>query len=137
MRRPLRDPESSRARLDCGDKGVCYACSISCHADHELVELWPRREFTCDCTTIPASAGSSKTICTLNGRHRAVDPPNDGNRYMRNFRGEFCRCPSGLRYDPLNETEGMICCLACEVCLQCVAERCIDHSNRTGSTSLA
>jgi hypothetical protein len=34
---------------------------------------------------------------------------------MRNFRNEFCRCPRGLRYDPLEETEAMLACLGCEV----------------------
>lgn len=31
--------------------GVCYSCSIQCHADHELVELFAKRNFTCDCGT--------------------------------------------------------------------------------------
>lgn len=100
---------------DCGEKGVCYACSISCHAEHTLVELWARRDFTCDCTTIPRPDSSGKAICTLNGRHRAMDEPNTGNRYMRNFQNQFCRCQRGLEYDPLEETEAMIACLGCEV----------------------
>lgn len=31
--------------------GVCYSCSIQCHTDHELVELFSKRNFTCDCGT--------------------------------------------------------------------------------------
>ncbi|EDK36249.2 hypothetical protein PGUG_00347 [Meyerozyma guilliermondii ATCC 6260] len=31
--------------------GVCYSCSIQCHADHDLVELFSKRNFTCDCGT--------------------------------------------------------------------------------------
>ncbi|KAI5962565.1 uncharacterized protein KGF55_003641 [Candida pseudojiufengensis] len=31
--------------------GVCYACSISCHSQHELVELFSKRSFVCDCGT--------------------------------------------------------------------------------------
>lgn len=31
--------------------GVCYSCSIQCHAEHDLVELFSKRSFTCDCGT--------------------------------------------------------------------------------------
>jgi len=29
--------------------GVCYGCSISCHTKCELVELFVKRSFRCDC----------------------------------------------------------------------------------------
>lgn len=43
------------------DIGICYSCSIQCHSTHELVELFTKRNFTCDCGTtrmsqIPNSA---------------------------------------------------------------------------------
>lgn len=31
--------------------GICYSCSIQCHSDHDLVELFTKRDFTCDCGT--------------------------------------------------------------------------------------
>lgn len=31
--------------------GVCYLCLIQCHLTHELVELFSRRNFVCDCGT--------------------------------------------------------------------------------------
>ncbi|GMM33712.1 hypothetical protein DASC09_010370 [Saccharomycopsis crataegensis] len=31
--------------------GICYSCSIQCHHDHELVELFTKRNFACDCGT--------------------------------------------------------------------------------------
>ena len=35
----------------CGGGGVCVGCSVSCHSDHDLVELFHRRHFRCDCGT--------------------------------------------------------------------------------------
>ena len=32
-------------------RGVCAACSIACHTDHEQLELFPKRAFRCDCPT--------------------------------------------------------------------------------------
>ena len=29
--------------------GICLACSYHCHADHELVEMYTKRNFRCDC----------------------------------------------------------------------------------------
>lgn len=31
--------------------GVCYLCLIQCHSTHELVELFSKRNFACDCGT--------------------------------------------------------------------------------------
>ncbi|TXT07117.1 hypothetical protein VHUM_03287 [Vanrija humicola] len=99
--------------IDCGEKGVCYGCSISCHAGEQLTR--------CDCPTssmVPpaeaAEAGPSKSKrhCTLNPPHQQPQLPNEKNRYTKNFAGKFCRC--GRDYDPLTETEAMVNCLACE-----------------------
>uniref|UniRef100_A0A0E0CEF6 RRM domain-containing protein n=1 Tax=Oryza meridionalis TaxID=40149 RepID=A0A0E0CEF6_9ORYZ len=32
-----------------GVAGVCTACSLACHDGHEVVELWTKRKFRCDC----------------------------------------------------------------------------------------
>lgn len=29
--------------------GVCFACSENCHEDHELIQLYTKRSFCCDC----------------------------------------------------------------------------------------
>ena len=42
--------------------GICYACSIACHGDHDLVELFSRRNFVCDCGTTRMPSTSK---CTL------------------------------------------------------------------------
>lgn len=31
--------------------GICATCSITCHSEHEQVELFSRRHFQCDCGT--------------------------------------------------------------------------------------
>jgi E3 ubiquitin-protein ligase UBR7 len=112
--------------VDCGEKGVCYGCSISCHAgestvfvlrlttDHKLVELWTKRHFRCDCpTTAMPLVHSKRKKCTLNPPHAQPQPPNDENKYGSTFAGKFCRC--GRDYDPETEVEAMVTCIACEV----------------------
>ncbi|OXC69828.1 hypothetical protein AYX13_01595 [Cryptococcus neoformans] len=102
--------------LDCGEKGVCYGCSISCHSEHRLVELWTKRSFRCDCPTVSMQAeqpsGSKRRKCVLNRPEMQPQLPNEKNRYSKNFQGKFCRC--GRDYDPETEEEAMLCCLGCE-----------------------
>lgn len=90
-----------------GDRAVCHACSISCHTSHELVELFNRRAYRCDCGTAAMGAGS---CCSISGRDDAE--PNSLNRIDDNFRGIFCYC--GRPYDPHTETDDMLQCLVCE-----------------------
>ncbi|KAL1993729.1 hypothetical protein VTN49DRAFT_2398 [Thermomyces lanuginosus] len=91
---------------------VCYSCSISCHGDHTLVELFSKRNFVCDCGTTRFPATSP---CTLR-----VDPatgskgvhsqkPAEGNAYNHNFRNRFCVCNE--EYDPHKEKGTMFQCL--------------------------
>ncbi|KAG8974334.1 hypothetical protein FRC05_007640 [Tulasnella sp. 425] len=87
-------------------KGICSACSVSCHADHEQLELFPKRAFRCDC---PTSTVPVRCALHVGG---TTEPPNAENQYNQNFRGDFCRC--GRDYDPLTETETMIQCVTCE-----------------------
>lgn len=118
--------------VDCDGKGVCYGCSISCHAEHDLVELFQRRKFRCDCPTSsrptatfstiatqpPAQTTRTRTLCTLvpnsASSSSSPHPPNTHNRYTRNFTGKFCRCHKGETYDPMEEEESMVVCLGCE-----------------------
>ncbi|KAF8625682.1 hypothetical protein AX15_005257 [Amanita polypyramis BW_CC] len=91
--------------LSCPEqRGICSACSIACHTDHEQLELFPKRHFRCDCPT-PSIAHS----CTL---HTKSEEENAENLYGPNFTGVFCRC--GRPYDAKMERETMIQCLACE-----------------------
>lgn len=94
--------------------GVCYSCSISCHGEHNLVELFSKRDFVCDCGTSRLS--NSNTPCSLRfneatGRKGGVtgEPPRQGNKYNQNFQGIFCGC--GEEYDPEKEKGTMFQCL--------------------------
>ena len=94
--------------LTCANpRGICSACSIACHTDHEQLELFPKRHFRCDCPT-----SALENACTL---HETLEGPNQENIYGQNYEGVFCRC--GRHYDPTQERETMIQCLACEVSL--------------------
>lgn len=100
--------------LTCSEaRGLCGACSVSCHPDHQQIELFPKREFRCDCPTRALAHP-----CALNGTPTATGdakaPINDFNKYNQNFRdgGRFCRCHS--LYDAEKERETMVQCLACE-----------------------
>ncbi|GAA6015111.1 hypothetical protein JCM11491_001668 [Sporobolomyces phaffii] len=96
------------ACLTCLNHGaVCAACSIACHGEHELVELFNRRHFRCDCGTEKMGAGS---CCSISPRDDF--PLNDENKYDANFSGQFCFC--GKAYDPHTETDSMYQCLVCE-----------------------
>ncbi|KZP23381.1 hypothetical protein FIBSPDRAFT_786274 [Athelia psychrophila] len=91
--------------LTCAEpRGICSACSIACHGDHEQLELFPKRDFQCDCPTHALAHP-----CTL---HTIAEAPNVGNSYGQNFRGLFCRC--SRKYEAEKERETMIQCLACE-----------------------
>ncbi|KAF7760254.1 hypothetical protein Agabi119p4_10930 [Agaricus bisporus var. burnettii] len=86
------------------NRAICSACSIACHTNHEQVELFPKRNFRCDC---PTTAISNQ--CTL---HTKLEDENTTNVYGQNFKGSFCRC--GRPYDAKTERETMIQCLVCE-----------------------
>ncbi|PHH53673.1 Protein mlo2 [Ceratocystis fimbriata CBS 114723] len=86
--------------------GICYACSVQCHGDHQLVEIFSKRNFTCDCGT---DRMPSKTPCSLRndsktGKKGAVgDKSAEGNRYNHNFRNYFCSCRQ--EYDAFSQKE--------------------------------
>ncbi|KAJ5428900.1 Zinc finger N-recognin metazoa [Penicillium cf. griseofulvum] len=92
--------------------GVCYSCSISCHGEHTLVELFNKRNFVCDCgtTRLPPSS-----CCTLRedpatgkkGVHSQEAAAS--NAYNHNFRNRFCGC--GEQYDAYSEKGTMYQCL--------------------------
>ncbi|KAF2152753.1 hypothetical protein K461DRAFT_294395 [Myriangium duriaei CBS 260.36] len=93
--------------------GVCYSCSISCHGEHELVELFSKRDFECDCgtTRIPSSAPCTLRSNPVTGLKGGVtgDTARQGNKYNQNYAGRFCGC--GDEYDPAKEKGTMFQCL--------------------------
>ncbi|KAH7682327.1 E3 ubiquitin-protein ligase UBR7 protein [Dioscorea alata] len=104
-----------------GNTGVCTACSLTCHDGHEVVELWTKRKFRCDC-------GNSKfgeLFCKL---CPSKDPENVDNSYNKNFTGSYCIC--GRPYPDPNAEEQveMIQCCICEDWF---------HENHLGLNSIA
>ncbi|KAL7416294.1 hypothetical protein BDY24DRAFT_412497 [Mrakia frigida] len=89
--------------------GFCFACSISCHGDHEIIELFPKRAFRCDCRT---SKFSTRPCSLLPEPSSSKLPPNELNSYDHNFLGRFCICDAD--YDPQEEAENMVQCISCE-----------------------
>ena len=131
---PFRFDECTRAKghirqpvyacRTCGGGGVCAGCSVACHGDHDLIELFHKRHFMCDCgsenmyrkrpaaellsTGYPADAQP----CSL--RPDGFAPGSAENQYGQNFDGHFCICERGYNYDPDTEEETMLQCLVCE-----------------------
>ncbi|KAF2876362.1 putative zinc finger in N-recognin-domain-containing protein [Massariosphaeria phaeospora] len=92
---------------------VCYACSISCHGEHTLVELFNKRNFVCDCgtTRFPATNPCTLRLNAQTGQKGDVagEEPAKGNKYNQNFRNRFCGCNE--QYDPHQEKGTMFQCL--------------------------
>ncbi|KAL2128100.1 hypothetical protein VTI74DRAFT_9730 [Chaetomium olivicolor] len=93
--------------------GVCYACSVQCHGEHTLVEIFTKRNFTCDCGTArfpessPCSLRINPETNTKGGVHS--EEPNPNNKYNQNFRNRFCGCECD--YDPFQQKGTMFQCL--------------------------
>ncbi|XP_063378144.1 putative E3 ubiquitin-protein ligase UBR7 [Cydia fagiglandana] len=85
--------------------GVCLACSLTCHENHDLVELYTKRNFRCDCGNPkfnhPCQYTENKTSL------------NDENIYNQNFSGLYCTCHRPYP-DPDGVEEEMIQCIVCE-----------------------
>lgn len=93
--------------------GVCYSCSISCHGEHTLVELFTKRNFVCDCgtTRIPETSPCTLRVNEVTGEKGEVhsEPAAKDNKYNHNFRNRFCGC--GENYDAHSEKGTMFQCM--------------------------
>lgn len=90
-----------------GNAGVCTACSLSCHEGHEILELWTKRNFRCDC-------GNSKFgefFCKLASNK---DIENADNSYNHNFKGSYCTCDRPYPDPEAEEQVEMMQCCICE-----------------------
>ncbi|KAH8893237.1 hypothetical protein GQ53DRAFT_717876 [Thozetella sp. PMI_491] len=93
--------------------GICYSCSVQCHGEHTLVEIFTKRNFTCDCGTkrfpesSPCNLRINQTTNTKGGVHSEEPDPN--NKYNHNFRNRFCGCECD--YDPYQQKGTMFQCL--------------------------
>ncbi|KAL4087668.1 hypothetical protein PRIC1_013556 [Phytophthora ramorum] len=88
--------------------GVCLACTYNCHQDHELMELYTKRGFRCDCgnakfpTTNPCKLEADKA------------PTNPRNTYSQNYGGLYCNCHRPYPDPERTTSEVMVQCVICE-----------------------
>ncbi|XP_066586992.1 putative E3 ubiquitin-protein ligase UBR7 [Prorops nasuta] len=87
--------------------GVCLACSFHCHEGHELVELYTKRHFRCDCGN--SIFGSKK--CNLD---TSKSPTNNENTYNQNFDGVYCICARPYPDLDSSNNDIMLQCIICE-----------------------
>ncbi|XP_022912665.2 putative E3 ubiquitin-protein ligase UBR7 [Onthophagus taurus] len=87
--------------------GICLACTYHCHEGHELVELYTKRNFRCDC-------GNSKFPNFTCNLCKEKDDYNTLNTYNQNFSGVYCICSKP--YPDLEDSypDEMIQCVVCE-----------------------
>lgn len=112
--------------------GICLACSYQCHENHELIELYTKRNFRCDCPTerisqnkctfstktnnnaLKNQSSNSSNINENNDNNNKKFPENKENIYNQNFSGVYCVCkrPYPDLDDPIQDE--MIQCVICE-----------------------
>ncbi|XP_073825044.1 putative E3 ubiquitin-protein ligase UBR7 [Musca autumnalis] len=101
-------PESRNDLSKCA--GVCLACTYQCHENHELVELYTKRNFCCDC---PTERMGNSNRCRLNPGLKQAVAANRDNLYNQNFQGLYCNCHRPYP-DPERTTEEVM--LQCGIC---------------------
>ncbi|EDQ85064.1 uncharacterized protein MONBRDRAFT_29576 [Monosiga brevicollis MX1] len=90
QRQPLHACLTCQRRNGSPGGYLCLACAEHCHADHEIVELWTKRNQRCDCGNDRFSSGSKEARpCTL---RKNKPPTNPDNIYNHNLQGRFCDC---------------------------------------------
>ncbi|XP_017474473.1 PREDICTED: putative E3 ubiquitin-protein ligase UBR7 isoform X2 [Rhagoletis zephyria] len=91
--------------------GICLACSYRCHENHELIELYTKRNFRCDC---PTERFSSQHRCLLNTGLTELQAKNSENLYNQNFQGLYCKCHRPYPDPDRTTDEVMLQCTVCE-----------------------
>ncbi|CCF56519.1 hypothetical protein KAFR_0B02210 [Kazachstania africana CBS 2517] len=93
--------------------GICYSCSIRCHTSCDIVELFSKRHFTCDCGTERDSRVKEKDHIKCEIRKNIEkDISAMDNLYGQNFKGLFCNCAQ--EYDPDSDAVMLQCILGLE-----------------------
>lgn len=86
---------------------------MQCHGEHTLVEIFQKRNFTCDCGTkrFPATSPCAlRTNSETNTKGNVHSEESDANNtYNQNFRNRFCGCECD--YDPFQQKGTMFQCL--------------------------
>lgn len=93
--------------------GLCYSCSILCHTSCDIVELFTKRHFTCDCGTERDTKDKNENgvYCDIR-KNREKDIASHTNEYHHNFNGLFCGCET--EYDPESPAVMLQCVLGLE-----------------------
>lgn len=87
--------------------GICLACSLKCHENHEMVELYTKRNFECECGIKEGSVKCQLDLLKMRNKETA-------NTFNQNFAGLYCTCHRPYP-DPENtKAEEMIQCCTCE-----------------------
>ncbi|PVU90346.1 hypothetical protein BB561_004915 [Smittium simulii] len=107
----LKPADPSTPPLNFIPHGFCYGCSISCHSQHDVIELFAKRDFMCDCGTISSKNNISNQCNLTKNDSNAFNSRNSKNLYNHNFWGYYCRCDTF--YDPISEPREMIQCFIC------------------------
>lgn len=107
------NPPPTNSKDNFRPAGVCYACSVQCHGDHQLVEIFSKRNFTCDCgtTRLPTASPCSLRLNSKTNSKGGVhsEQPDSNNKYNQNFQNRFCSCKCD--YDPFQQKGTMYQCL--------------------------
>lgn len=80
---------------------------MHCHDKHELVELYTKRNFHCDC-----GIKTGSTACQLDQNKNGRDVNN--NKYNQNFIGLYCKCRRPYPDSEDTTNDEMIQCVICE-----------------------
>ncbi|CAL1575823.1 unnamed protein product [Knipowitschia caucasica] len=87
--------------------GVCLACANKCHDGHDIIELYTKRNFRCDCGNRKFGEFKCQLI-------PSKDPENVNNKYSHNYYGLYCTCDKGYPDEEGQNGDEMIECVICE-----------------------
>lgn len=97
------------------EAAICLACSLECHDNHEVYELYTKRNYRCDCGN---SKFDSNFVCKLIEKDQKKSPINEKNKYNHNFSGRYCTCdkryPPEENDDSAESNDEMWQCVVCE-----------------------
>jgi E3 ubiquitin-protein ligase UBR7 len=111
-----------------GEAGICLACSMHCHLDHDIVELFSKTDFRCDCGTQKCAEACQLNIDQTSGSVPSTakirDEFNERNVYNHNFKGLYCYCEGEYK-----ETDTMIQCSKCDDWFhdRCISLVCVSY----------
>lgn len=121
---------------DCMEKaGVpfafCFGCSMNCHLDHRLEEVFDKRDLRCDCGA--GFLATAAAPCQL--MDKSMTEGYCQERYGHNFVGRYCWCD--LPYNA--DEDEMIQCLVCQdwYHIDCIAAYPNHRGARSSSTQRA